>query len=90
VSSPDLVGLAGRCQLLQPELAHRLQHLVARLLARPLRRLEQAFADEGRDAIEDVDLPATRSGNDRFGRLQREPADEDGQAAEQHLLVGGE
>ena len=87
----DGAVLAAGRQPLQRELADRLQHPEARL-AGPARSLrpQQALVDQRRDAVEDVEAEARpRAAADRLGRLQREAAGEDGQPAEERLLVGG-
>jgi hypothetical protein len=90
VAATYLVGLAAHGQLLKSKLPHRLQHLEARLTSWPLDRLDQAFADKRRDAIQDRDALAPCLANDLFGGLYAEPANEDGKAPEEGLLVVGE
>ena len=78
--------LAARRQPLQPELADRLQHPVARLLRlRAADLLHDALLDQRRDAVERIE-PAVAHAGDRFGPRQVEAADEDGQAAKERLL----
>ena len=80
--------LAARRQPLQPELAHRLQHPEARLALDALLLAQQALVDQRGNAVEDIERPLRV--DDRLGRLQRAAAGEDGQAAEEDLLLRGE
>ena len=84
VLAPSL--LAARRQPLQPELADRFQHPVARLFRlRATDGLHDALLDQRRDAVERVE-PAVAHAGDRFGPRKVETASEDGQAAEEPLL----
>jgi hypothetical protein len=71
--------LAARCQALQTKLAHRLQHLVARLPFEILPGLEQIRVEEGGDALQDdvviEDDPLVRGRQVLAGprRLERHP-----------------
>ena len=78
---------AGR-QLLQPELADRLQHHDS-AARRPTRSClpQQALVDQRGDAIEDVEGEIPRRAGHRLGRLQRAAADEDRQPPEERLLL---
>ena len=80
--------LAARRQPLQPELAHRLQHREARLAAGAVvRRRSRLLSTSEATPVEDGDRRGRLGRRDRLGRLQREAAGEDGQAAEERLLL---
>ena len=96
MSASNRFRLAACCQLLPTELPNRLQHLVSRHAIAPSSLPEKTVFDQGRDAIEDIGREGeatllappfiTRSSHDSFGGFQREPANEDREAAEQRLL----
>jgi hypothetical protein len=80
--------------LLQSELADCLQHAEPRLAVGLLGLRHQGLVDERSEPFQDVDSGAlwaiARRRDHRLGRLQGEAADEDGEAAKQGLLIGGE
>ena len=81
------------CQLLQPELADRLQHPVARTSPSGSASglvCSRALVDQRPEPLQDVDPGLARRGDHRLGRLQGAAADEDGQPPEQRLLLGRE
>ena len=86
VAFPGQLLLPTRRQLLQSILPHRLQHHEARLTPPTLCLAHQAVLAQPLYAAKYIEL-AIRVG-DRFRRLQGAAPDEDGQAAEQPLLVG--
>ena len=90
VPPPRFLGLAARLQLLQAELADRLQHRVARLGPPALHLVQQALGDERGHTIEDVSASSCPALADRLRRLKREAAREDGEPPEERLLLGRE
>ena len=74
--------LTARCQLFQPIFAHRLQHSEAALAPRTILRPQQTHVRKLGNTVENPETLAHG-----LGRLQREAADEDGQAPKQDLLV---
>ena len=86
VSLPTLVVFPGGLKPLQPELAHRLQHLVARLVIEAGHLPQETLLDQCHDAIEDIAL-AIRVGHGlRCG--EGEAAGEDGEAPESACSSG--
>ena len=81
-------ALATGFQLLQPILAHRLQHAEARLALDSLLLAQQTLVDQRGHAGEDIERPIrTRH---RLRRLDRAAAGKDRQPAEEDLLLRGE
>jgi hypothetical protein len=70
-------------------LAHRLEHVEARLAVGAVAAHEQALVAERRDAVEHVP-GAGRRRRHGLRRVEREPADEHRELAEERLLVGRE
>ena len=90
VSPPEVGLLAGRCQLLQPELADRLQHREARLAIRTFSLAQKALGGQRRHAVQHVEAERSVRIADGLGSLQGAAADEDRQAAVERLLLGRE
>jgi hypothetical protein len=65
------------------KLAHAFKHEIAGFRGIPRRDPKEAFVGQRSDRVEEVDLAGPC---DRFGRLEREAADEDGEPAKQRLL----
>ena len=89
VPPPHVVGAAVVVQVPGTEGSHRLQQAVAAPAA-GLDELHHRLVDERGDEVEDVELVDVALASHRGGRSQIEPADEDGEAIEEHLLVPGE
>src|SRR4051812_49036404 len=86
VSTTKFGLLAGRLKLLQTVLADGLQHAEARLAVRTFRLRKEALGGQRGYAVQDVEPEGSVRVADGLSGLQRAAA-EDGQPAEQHLLV---
>ena len=82
---PRLVPFSAGRELLQPELAHRLQHVVARLVIGAGHLAHQTLLDQRHHAVKDREA-AIWSGH-RLRTVQGEPTREDGEATEEALLL---
>jgi len=83
--SPQVPELPARLDLLQRELADRLQHPESRLPLL-LALAQQALVDQRPEPVQHVDAQAAPDGADRLGRLQGTAAHEHRQPTEQSLL----
>ena len=87
VAGAQRLLLAGLGQPLEPVLAHGLEQAVADLGV-PLLGDHQRLVDQRAEQVEHVLALDRLAGADLLGRLEREAAGEDGQAAQQRPLVG--
>jgi hypothetical protein len=74
-------------EALEPVLPDRLQHSEAGLAAVDPFRLEETVGQERLHTFHDVELEAAGHG---VGSIERKTTDEDGEAGEEHLLLGRE
>jgi hypothetical protein len=74
-------------QLFQPELADGLQHDEAQFFPLVRRLLQQALIEEGRDPLKDTEGLVAVLLAYHFGGLERTAAHEDGEPAEEALLL---
>ena len=84
VPTADGIAVAARHQTLERVLADGLEHSQARLVAGCMLGREQVVAEQRLDSLQDVEVGLLR---DMLGGGQREPADEDGEAREELLLL---
>src|SRR5690606_29543730 len=73
-----------RLKPFQSELAHRLQHCVARFQVRSVNLAQQAMLDQGGNAVEDTG-PVLSNGGDCLRRGHVEATNEDAQPTKQGL-----
>ena len=84
VPTSDGVAVAARRQTLERVLANGLEHPQARLVPRCMLGREQVVAEQRLDPLQDVEVGPL---GDALGGGEREPADEDGEAHEELLLL---
>ena len=84
VPTSDGLAVAARHQSLECVLANGLEHSQARLVAGCVLGREQVVPEERLDPLQDVEVGLL---GDVLGGGQREPADEDGEAREELLLL---
>jgi hypothetical protein len=89
VRASDRLIVAAGGELLQPEFADRFQHAEPRLAVGLLGLRHQAPVNERPEPLQDVDPRIAGRCDHRRGGLQGPAADEDGEAAEEHLLFRG-
>ena len=80
MTAPQLVDLAPLDQPEQGVLADRLEELEPRLAVDTVSPAEEALVDERRERVQDEPVLELLRDADELGRLEREPADEDGRA----------
>ena len=87
MAAPQRLAVAALGQPLERVLANRLQHPEAWLAAGHALGAEQVVAQERFHTVDDVELEVPGDG---VGSSQREAADEDAEAREEHLLLLGQ
>src|SRR4051812_43931306 len=85
---PGFIFFARCSEPLKPELAHGLQHQIARLIVRTEHLTQQALLDESDDAVENG--KRSHWSGHCLCRLQSEATSKDGKMPEHPLLLGCE